>query len=62
MLSANNWWERSPNATNSNNFCNVNSDGNANANNANNSNGVAPGFRLFPVRPSKPFSGPKAGP
>lgn len=48
-LSANNWWERSPNATNSNNFCNVNSNGNGNANNnnANNSNGVAFGFRFF---------------
>ncbi len=48
-LSANNWWERSPNGSNSNNFCNVNSNGNANNNNnANNSNGVAFGFRLFP--------------
>ena len=47
-LSANNWWERSPNASNSTNFCNVNSNGNANNNNASNSNGVAFGFRLFP--------------
>ena len=46
-LSANNWWERSPHATNSNNFCFVSSNGNANANNANNSNGVAFGFRFF---------------
>lgn len=46
-LSANNWWERSPNATNTNNFCNVNSNGNANNNNANNSNGVAFGFRYL---------------
>ena len=41
---ANNWWERSPNASNSNNFCNVNSNGNANNNNANNTNGVCFGF------------------
>ena len=39
-----NWWERSPNYNNSNNFCNVNNNGNANNNNANNSNGVAPDF------------------
>lgn len=39
-----NWWERSPNYNNSNNFCNVNTNGNANNNNANNSNGVAPDF------------------
>lgn len=41
---ANNWWERSPNASNSNNFCNVNSNGNANNNNASNSRGVCFGF------------------
>lgn len=35
--------ERSVN-DNSNNFCNVNNNGNANNNNANNSNGVRPGF------------------
>ena len=42
--SANNWWECSPraNTNNSNNFCNVNSDGSANNNNASNSNGLAP--------------------
>ena len=40
--SANNWWERSPNSGNSNNFCNVNSDGSANWNNANNTNLLAP--------------------
>lgn len=40
--SANNWWERSPNASNSTNFCNVNSNGNANYNNATNTNGLAP--------------------
>ena len=42
---ASNWWERSPNGSNTNNFCNVNSNGNANNNNASNSNGVAFGFR-----------------
>ncbi|MFY0426619.1 hypothetical protein [Vescimonas sanitatis] len=36
---------RSPNASNSNNFCNVNTSGAANNNNASNSLGVAPGFR-----------------
>ena len=35
----------SPNASNSNNFCNVNTSGTANNNNASNSLGVAPGFR-----------------
>ena len=40
--SANNWWERSPNYNNANNFCNVNSDGSANNNNASNTNGIAP--------------------
>ena len=39
-----NWWERSPNASNSTNFCLVNSNGNANNNNASNANGVAFGF------------------
>ncbi len=39
---ANNWWERSPNDSNTNNFCNVNSDGSANANNASNTNLLAP--------------------
>lgn len=38
------WWERSPNYNNSNNFCIVNTNGNANNNNARNSNGVAPDF------------------
>lgn len=33
------------NADNSNNFCNVNTDGSANNNNANYSNGFAPGFK-----------------
>lgn len=44
-FTANNWWERSPNASNSTNFCNVNSNGNANNNNnASNSRGVCFGF------------------
>jgi len=42
--STNNWWERSPNSSNSTNFCNVNTNGNANNNNASNSNGVSFGF------------------
>ena len=37
----NNWWERSPNGSNSSNFCNVNN-GSPNNNNATNANGVAP--------------------
>ena len=45
--SANNWWLRSPNSGNSNNFCNVNSDGSANYNNASNSNGVCFGFCAY---------------
>ena len=40
--SANNWWERSPHSSNSNNFCAVNTDGTANNNNAGNTNGLAP--------------------
>ena len=39
-----NWWERSPNYNNSNNFCYVDTNGNANNNNARNSNGLAPDF------------------
>ena len=46
-LSTANWWERSPNYSNSNNFCNVNNSGSANNNNANNSNGVAPDFTII---------------
>lgn len=42
VSSANNWWERSPNSGNSNNFCNVNSSGSASNNNASNGNGLAP--------------------
>ena len=39
-----NAWCRSVNASNTNNFCLVNTDGSANNNNANNSWGLAPGF------------------
>lgn len=42
--SATNWWLRSPNASNSNNFCYVNNNGNVNNNNADNSYGVCFGF------------------
>ena len=42
--SANSWWERSPLATDANDFCRVNSNGSASANNANSSHGVAFGF------------------
>lgn len=41
---ASNWWHRSPNALNANNFSNTNSNGNINNNNANNRNGVCLGF------------------
>ncbi|MCR5084901.1 MAG: DUF6273 domain-containing protein [Succinivibrionaceae bacterium] len=44
-VSACNWWVRSPNYNNANNFCNVNTDGSANNNNSRNSNGLAPDFR-----------------
>ena len=37
--SANNWWLRSPNVSNSNNFRYINSTGNVNNNNANNTRG-----------------------
>lgn len=43
-LTAANAWCRSVNATNTNNFCLVNTNGSANNNNANNSWAVAPGF------------------
>ena len=43
--SACHWWLRSVNASNTNNFCNVNTDGSANNNNACNSRGFAPGFK-----------------
>ncbi len=42
--SANNWWLRSPNVSNSTNFRNFNSTGNVNNNNANNTRGVSFGF------------------
>lgn len=42
--SARNWWERSPNSSNSTAFCSVNSNGGANWNNASYSRGVAFGF------------------
>lgn len=47
-----NWWLRSPNATNTNNFYNVNSSGNNNNNNANNSYGVCFDFflKLDPIK------------
>jgi hypothetical protein len=41
-MSAGNWWESSPNVSNSTNFCNVTAAGAANNNNASNTNGVAP--------------------
>ena len=39
-----NWWECSAYYNNTNNFCNVNNNGNANNNNANNSRALAPDF------------------
>ena len=47
-MTAANVWTRSGNSDNSNNFCLVNTDGNANNNNANNSYAVAPGFHVSP--------------
>ena len=41
---ANWWWERSPYGSDSNHFCYVNSNGNANLSNANSTNGVCFGF------------------
>lgn len=43
-VSANSWWERSPIATNTTYFCNVNSSGNASGNNASGARGVCFGF------------------
>ncbi len=40
--SASVWWERSPNANNSNNFCNVNSSGSASGSVAGSTRGLAP--------------------
>ena len=42
--SANSWWERSPRASNTTDFCAVNSNGAANNYTASNSRGVAFGF------------------
>ena len=42
--SANNWWERSPNGSNSTFFCRVNSNGNADYTGASGARGVAFGF------------------
>lgn len=42
LMSATNWWLRSPNTNNSNNALNVNTNGNWNNNNCSNSNGVRP--------------------
>lgn len=50
---ASNWWERSPNGSNSAGFCIVDSNGNAN-NNASNSNGVSFGLRNNKDRQSSP--------
>jgi len=48
LVRANNWWERSPNASNTTNFMNVNNNGNpSNSNNASNTNGVAVGFSEY---------------
>ena len=41
---ANWWWERSPNGSASDAFCDVNSGGGANINGANSPNGVCFGF------------------
>lgn len=49
-----NWWLRSPNASNSNNFVNVNTDGTVNNTNAYNSLAFAPGFCPI-ARPINPF-------
>ena len=54
-VQANNWWERSPNTSNSTNFMNVNINGNPNNNNnANNTNAAALGFPILQVRMNKP--------
>ena len=42
-----NWWLRSANSSNANNFCNVNTDGSANNNNSRNSNGLAPDLQIM---------------
>ena len=40
------WWERSPDASDSNYFCRVITDGSANGSGANNSYGVSPAFKV----------------
>lgn len=47
IAGASNWWLRSPNTTNTNNFWNVNSNGSNNNNNANNTYGVCFDFLKF---------------
>ena len=42
LISATNWWLRSPNTNNTTNVWNVNTDGSNNNNNYSNSNGVRP--------------------
>ena len=44
--SANNWWERSPNSSNSTNFCRVNAEGSAYAGIASGTLGLAPAWAL----------------
>lgn len=46
-VSANNWWERSPNSGYTYYFCSVNSGGYATSNNASNSYGVSFGLCNF---------------
>lgn len=54
--SANNWWLRSANPTNSTNFHYINNNGNVNNNNASNSNGACFGFCIISqVRQSNLF-------
>jgi len=52
LRSASNWWLRSPNTSNTNNFWYVNSNGNTNNNNANNTYGVCFDFLLNLARQS----------
>ncbi len=53
-----NWWLRSVNCSNTNNFCNVNSGGSNSNNNANNSWGFAPGFKKIWARTSSGIAKP----
>lgn len=52
MRSAVNWWLRSPNTSNTNNFWYVDNNGNTNNNNANNTYGVCFDFLLNLARQS----------